>query len=145
MTAEKPYQALVEDRIYLGGAMEVERMVKEAGCEVIVDLRAEATECAYPSPGVEWIQIPIGDDSSENLDTLLKHAVEAVVAADGANRKVGFHCAGGKGRTGAVAVGTLLALGKARTIEEAERLAKEIRPILNLKPHQREALEKLYR
>jgi predicted protein tyrosine phosphatase len=142
---EKPYQALLDDRVYLGGAKDVERMVKEAGCDVIVDLRAEATECAYPSAEAEWIQIKIGDDADESLDVLFAEAVESIVRAYEAGRTVGVHCNGGKGRTGAVAVGTLIALGKAATLEEAEAMVQAARPIIQVKPHQREALAKLYK
>lgn len=40
---QKNYQALVEDKIYFGGASDVEDMVKNEGVEVVVDLRGEAT------------------------------------------------------------------------------------------------------
>ncbi|WP_312880217.1 protein-tyrosine phosphatase family protein [Paenibacillus phytorum] len=71
----------------------------------------------------------------------LNHVVEAYKSG----KKVGFHCGGGSGRTGAVAVGTLITLGKSQSIDEAEALAKSIRPKVNVKPPQREALEKLYK
>jgi protein-tyrosine phosphatase len=144
MIEEKPYQALIENSIYLGGAADVERMVKEAGCEVIVDLRGEATECAYPSADVEWIRINIGDDSNDHLEERFAEAVASIVKAYEQGRKVGVHCNGGKGRTGAVAIGTLLALGKASSLEEAERMVKTVRPVIQVKPHQKDALVKLY-
>ncbi|WP_338016896.1 protein-tyrosine phosphatase family protein [Paenibacillus antri] len=59
-------------------------------------------------------------------------------------KNVAFHCGGGKGRTGAVAIGTLISLGLADTIADAEQKAKEIRPIINIREPQRAALEKLY-
>jgi protein-tyrosine phosphatase len=55
---------------------------------------------------------------------------------------VAFHCGGGKGRTGTVAAGVLLELGLCSTLAEAE--AKAIRPVVNIKPDQRKALEHLY-
>jgi protein-tyrosine phosphatase len=42
-----------------------------------------------------------------------------------------FHCGGGSGRTGTIAVGTLLSLGLAKTVEEAEAIAKAARPKIN--------------
>jgi protein-tyrosine phosphatase len=57
---------------------------------------------------------------------------------------VAFHCGGGSGRTGAVAAGTLIALGEAKGIDEAEVKAKNIRSKINIKPPQRESLQKLY-
>ncbi|WP_199615078.1 protein-tyrosine phosphatase family protein [Paenibacillus alkalitolerans] len=143
MNGEKQYQALVGEQIFFGGANDVEQMIKDDNCEIIVDLRAEAEQCAYPAGGVQWIKIPIGDDSGENLDELFKDAVDAITTAYSDNKKVGFHCGGGKGRTGAVAIATLLALGLASNVEEAEQKVKEIRPVVNVKPFQKEALLRL--
>ncbi|MCZ8521885.1 MULTISPECIES: protein-tyrosine phosphatase family protein [Paenibacillus] len=140
----KSYQALIEDRIYLGGAEDVKNMITESGCDVIVDLREEATECAFPGTGAVWVKVGLGDHAEEPQDELFKKAIHEVVEAYRGGKKVGFHCGGGKGRTGAVAIGTLISLGKASTIEEAEQMAKEIRPVINIKPPQREALEKIY-
>jgi thioredoxin reductase len=47
-------------------------------------------------------------------------------------------------RTGAVAAGTHLTLGLSKTLQEAEEKVKEIRPAVNIKAAQREALEKLF-
>ncbi|MFZ0445271.1 MAG: protein tyrosine phosphatase, partial [Bacillus sp. (in: firmicutes)] len=55
-----------------------------------------------------------------------------------------FHCQGGSNRTGTVAIGTLLALGKASTIEEAEEMAKNARPKISVKPEMKEALKRIY-
>jgi protein-tyrosine phosphatase len=57
---------------------------------------------------------------------------------------VAFHCGGGKGRTGTVAAGTLLALGLSETVDEAEAKAKKIRNVIDIKPSQKESLLKLY-
>ncbi len=55
-----------------------------------------------------------------------------------------FHCQGGSNRTGTVAIGTLLALGKANKIEEAEEKAKTVRPKINIKPEMKEALKRIF-
>ena len=55
---------------------------------------------------------------------LLKKSIDHVVNAYNEGKNVYFHCQGGSNRTGTVAIGTLLALGKASTIEEAEEMAK---------------------
>ncbi|MDR6553983.1 dual specificity protein phosphatase family protein [Paenibacillus qinlingensis] len=140
----KNYQALHEDKIFFGGAADVEDMVKNEGVEVVVDLRGEATERAYPGANVEWIQVPLGDNAEGPQDVLFQQAISHVVEAYRAGKKVGFHCGGGSGRTGAVAVGTLITLGKSQSIDEAEALAKSIRSKVNVKPAQREAIEKLF-
>jgi protein-tyrosine phosphatase len=141
---QKNYQALVEDKIFFGGASDVEDMVKNENVEVIVDLRGEATECAYPADDVEWMQVPLGDNAEGPQDELFQLAIDHVVEAYKSGKKVGFHCGGGKGRTGAVAIGTLIALGKSENIEDAEKLAKSIRPVVSIRQPQREALEKLF-
>lgn len=142
---QKNYHNLVGDRIFFGGAADVEAMFRNEGIEVVVDLRSEATECAYPNEDLQWIQVPLGDHAAEPQEQLFKQAVSHVVDAYKAGKKVGFHCGGGSGRTGAVAVGALIELGASHNIEEAEALAKSIRPKINIKPPQREALEKLYK
>jgi protein-tyrosine phosphatase len=141
---DKNYQSLVENRIFLGGAADVEAMVNNEGVEVVVDLRGEATACAYPSAHVEWIQVPLGDNAEGPQDQLFQQAIQHVLDAYNSGKKVGFHCGGGKGRTGAVAVGTLLSLGLAATIDEGEQMARHIRSVIQVKPAQREALEQIF-
>jgi len=141
---QKNYQAIVEDKVFFGGAADVEDMVKNENVEVIVDLRGEATECAYPAEGVEWRQVPLGDNAEGSQDELFQQAINHVVEAYKSGKKVGFHCGGGKGRTGAVAIGTLITLGISENIEDAEKLAKSIRPVVSIRQPQREALEKLF-
>lgn len=98
----------------------------------------------YPKLGLQWIKIPLGDDARKPQAELIKQAIAHVVHAHKEGKKVAFHCGGGKGRTGAVAVGTLMELGLARTLEEAEAKAKSIRPIIAVKPVQWEALQSIY-
>jgi hypothetical protein len=72
MTVEKNYQALINNKIFMGGAADVEEMVKNEGVQVVVDLRGEATGCAYEGADVEWIQIPLGDNATESQELLFK-------------------------------------------------------------------------
>ncbi|WHY03255.1 arsenical pump-driving ATPase [Neobacillus sp. DY30] len=46
--------------------------------------------------------------------------------------------------SGTVAVGTLLSLGKAKTLGEAEEMAKAARPKVNVKPQMKEALQRIF-
>lgn len=142
---EKKYHALYEDKIFMGGAADVEAMETNEGIDVIVDLRSEATECAFPASKAKWVQIPLGDNSTENEHNLFKQAIDEVVSAYREGRKVAFHCGGGKGRTGTVAAGTLIALGAAENLDDAEYKAMQIRSIIDIKPIQMEALEKIYK
>lgn len=144
MASEKTYHALIPDKIFMGAATDVESMVKNEGIDVIVDLRGEATECAYPAASAKWIQIPLADHAAMPQEKAFEQAIQAVIEAYHQNKKVAFHCGGGKGRTGTVAAGTLLALGLSDTLDEAEAKAKSIRNIIDIKPSQRESLHKLY-
>lgn len=142
---EKNYHDLHEGKIFMGGAADVEAMEKNEGIEVIVDLRGEAVACAFPESTARWVQIPLGDNSPESQDLLFKRAIDEVVEAYRSDKKVAFHCGGGKGRTGTVAAGTLLALGIAHDIDEAETKAKHIRSVIDIKPVQKEALMKIFK
>jgi len=141
---DKTYHALVEGRIFYGGAADVPAMIAQEGVTVVVDLREESTGLAADAPGVEWIRIPLGDNSPEPQDKLFGDAIAQVVRADRAGRKVAFHCGGGKGRTGTVAAGVLVELGLCATLDAAADLAKAIRPVIQIKPEQRAALDALY-
>ncbi|MFB9328645.1 hypothetical protein ACFFSY_22140 [Paenibacillus aurantiacus] len=57
---QKNYQSLVEDKIFFGGAADVKDMFKNEGISVVVDLRGEATECAYANDKLKWIQVSLG-------------------------------------------------------------------------------------
>lgn len=141
---KKSYQSLVGNKIFFGGASDVESMIKNEKLDMIVDLRGDATESVFPSANTEWIKIPMGDDASVTLENFFKKAMDEVIGAYKSGKKVGFHCNGGTGRAGTVAAGTLLALGICSTVEEAEEKVKNIRPVVNLKEVQKEALIKLF-
>ena len=136
----KNYQELVKERIYIGGADDVEDMMKNEKVDVIFDLRAESPKA---SSNYNRIHSPIVDDA-ERQDESVKKSIEQVVNAYNEGKNVYFHCQGGSNRTGTVAIGILLALGKASTIEEAEEMAKNVRPKISVKPEMKEALRRIY-
>lgn len=143
MNDKKTYQALIDNHIYLGGANDVQAMVDNEQIQLVVDLREEAG--AVPAiSGLLRKNVPLGDNSDTPQAPLMNEAIQAVVAAYRAGTKVGFHCGGGKGRTGAVAVGVLLELGICKTMAEADAKATAIRPVIKIRPEQRQALEQLY-
>lgn len=108
---------------------------------MVVDLRAEAAEGDY-----DYVRVhsPIIDDSDDQQDESIKKAIDQVVDAYNDGKKIYFHCAGGSNRAGTVAIGTLLALGKADTVEEAEAQATAIRPVIMVKPQLKESLERIF-
>ncbi|WP_136604427.1 protein-tyrosine phosphatase family protein [Paenibacillus dokdonensis] len=142
--SKKQYHALIADKIFMGGAADVETMVLNEGVEIVVDLREEAEGCAYPAEHVRWVKVPLDDKTKETEAGLLKQAIDEVVRAYKDGKKVAFHCGGGKGRTGTVAAGTLLELGLSDTFEDAEAKAKSIRDVINIKPMQRALLQQIY-
>lgn len=144
MSQEMNHHQLITNRIYFGGAADVPAMVEQDGVQVIVDLREESTGCAAQGGNVVWNRIPLDDRPEQDQSALFKAAIDAVVAAYRDGKKVGFHCGGGRGRTGTVATGVLLELGLCQALGEAETKAKTIRPSLNMKPLQRAALARLY-
>ena len=136
----KNYQELVKDRIYIGGADDVEDMMENEKVDVIFDLRAEAPteESKY-----NRIHSPIVDDA-DSQDESVRKSIDQVVNAYNEGENIYFHCQGGSNRTGTVAIGTLLDLGKASTIEEAEEMAKLARPKISVKPEMKETLKRIY-
>jgi protein-tyrosine phosphatase len=138
------YHALVGDKIFVGGAGDVEAMIEDDHVEVIVDLRGEARGSVHNAGKAKFIHVPLGDSPLETEEVLYKKAIDEVVGAYKSGKKVGFHCGGGRGRAGTVAVGTLLALGICRTVNEAERKAISIRPIIQMSYIQKASLLKLF-
>lgn len=137
----KEYQELVKDQIFIGGAADAKSAVKDEKIDVVIDLRAEAAEGDY-----DYVRVhsPIVDDSDEQQDESIKKAIDQVVDAYNEGKKVYFHCAGGSNRTGTVAIGTLLALGKADTVQEAEAQAIAVRPLIMVKPQLKKSLERIF-
>jgi protein-tyrosine phosphatase len=135
----KNYHKLI-DRIYIGGADDVNEMMENEKADVIYDLRAESEE--YKG-NFNRVHSPIVDDA-DHQDVSVKKSIDQVINAYNEGKKVYFHCQGGSNRTGTVAIGTLLALGKAKTIGEAEEIAKSARPKINVKQEMKETLKRLY-
>ncbi len=138
----KAYQSLQEGNLFIGAASDAEAMVSEEGCEVIVDLRAEALTPSVQGEGVAYIHIALADQT-EDQEEKLKQAIEHVVEAYNDGKKVGFHCAGGRSRAGSVAVGVLVALGLADKLEDAEEKVRSVRPEVQVHPALKASLMKL--
>ncbi|USK62426.1 protein-tyrosine phosphatase family protein [Peribacillus asahii] len=136
----KNYHELLKERIYIGGADDVQDLLENEKVDVIFDLRAEV-----PKEEVKYNRVhsPIVDDAAQQ-DESVKKSINHVVNAYNEGKNVYFHCQGGSNRTGTVAIGTLLALEKANTIEEAEEIAKTVRPKINVKPEMKEALKRIF-
>lgn len=140
MDKKKTYHELIEDGIFIGGAGDVPEVIEKESPDVVVDLRSEALE---NDQQYHRIHVPI-EDNAEEQDEFVKKAIDQVVQSNKEGNKVFLHCAGGSNRTGTVAAGTLLALGKASSIEEAEEKVKMVRPVVSIKPELKETLKRLF-
>lgn len=134
------YQELIKNRIYFGGADDVPEMMSNENADVVFDLRVKEYDV---DSNVNRVHSPIVDDQ-ENQAESLKNALNHVKDAYQNNKKVFFHCGGGNTRAGTVAIGTLLALDKAKTIDEAEEMVRSIRPTIKFKPEMKNALKEIF-
>lgn len=133
------YQSLVDNRIFIGGVADVPRAIEIEKVDVVYDLRAEVAE---PSSGISKHQ-PIVNDAAFQDDSI-RTGVKKIVEDYQSGKKVFFHCNSGRGRAGTMAVATLLELRLADSIEDATAMVKSIRPEVDVKPQQKEALERIF-
>lgn len=138
--SEKKYQALIPDRIFIGGVDAIPDLLENEKIDVIYDLRAKLKDGLSSEISVHQ---PIVDEE-ENQDESIKAAVKEVIASYEAGKNVYFHCNTGRGRAGTIATATLLELGLASSVDEAEQKAKAIRKQINVRPPFKEALKRIY-
>lgn len=135
------YDELIAGRVYFGGADDAEQIVREKEVDKVIDVRVNGR---LEQVDYTYIHKPIADES-EHIAHSIKAGVQEVVKAYEAGEKVYFHCGSGGGRAGVMAVATLMELGMAKSLEEAEALTKEARSKVTIRPNMREALEQLYK
>jgi protein-tyrosine phosphatase len=138
--SNKKYEELVPNRIFIGGVDAIDNLLANENIDVIYDLRAEVTG---PLSSDKSVHQPIVDDA-EQQDESIQTAVKKVVDAYKDGKNVYFHCNTGRGRAGTIATATLLELGLADSIDEAEQKAKVIQPTINVKPQFKDALKRIY-
>lgn len=138
--SEKKYEELIPGKVFVGGADAIEELLENEKIDVIYDLRAELKDGL---PSDLSIHQPIVDEK-ENQDQSIKAAVDAVLQSYKDGKNVYFHCNTGRGRAGTIATATLLELGFAESVDEAEEKAKAIRPQINVRPQFKEALKRIY-
>lgn len=140
MTSQK-YKELIPNRIFIGGVDAIDNLLATENIDVIYDLRAEVRG---ELPSDRSIHQPIVDDA-EQQDDSIQTAVKKVIDAYNDGKNVYFHCNTGRGRAGTIATATLLELGLADSVDEAEQKAIEIQPTINLKPQFKDALKRIYK
>lgn len=137
------YHELIKGKVYIGGENALLEALQEQEISDVFDLRDTGTKGEGFPEDVTRHHFPIAEDES-GQENSVQAAIQAVTAAVNSGKTVYFHCAGGRNRTGTVATGVLLELGHAATVEEAESLAKEKRPDINIKQDMREVLKGFY-
>ena len=137
----KSYQELITNRVYIGSAASAEEATNELDLDKVFDLRVESLDDDMTG---KRVHLPI-IDGKEKQDESVKNVINAVKKAYDNDEAIFFHCSGGKNRTGTVAIGLLLELGLAKSIEEAEEKAVSIRSEISVKPEMKETLGRLYR
>lgn len=136
----KKYEALIPERIFIGGIDAIDDLLENEKIDVIYDLRAEVNG---PLSSDLSIHQPIVDEA-EHQDESIKAAVKEVVDAYHSGKNVYFHCNTGRGRAGTIAAATLLELELANSVEDAEQKAKEIRPQISIRSQFKDALNRIY-
>ena len=136
----KKYEELVPNRIFIGGVDAIDDLLANEKIDVIYDLRAEVRG---PLSSNRSIHQPIVDDAAQQ-DESIQAAVKKVVDAYNDGKNVYFHCNTGRGRAGTIATATLLELGLANSVDEAEQQVKVVRPTINVKPLFKDALKRIY-
>ncbi|MGX9132895.1 protein-tyrosine phosphatase family protein [Rummeliibacillus sp. JY-2-4R] len=136
---EKNYQQLVDNRIFFGGVADAQTAIANENIDVVIDLRLKEPE----KVDYNRIHAPIADEEEKIIPSIL-YALNEVMNAYNNDKKVFFHCGSGSGRAGTLATATLLEIGQAKTVEEAEQKAKEIRSKVNVREPMKKALKQIF-
>jgi protein-tyrosine phosphatase len=102
-----------------------------------VDLTSEFVEPASIRKSPGYVCVPILDGSAPDPEVLL---AEVKKLRPG---RTFIHCAQGHGRTGLFATAFLVAHRKARTVDEALAILRNVRPRIRLSRAQRECIDRL--
>lgn len=136
---DKNYQELFNNQIFFGGAADAKDAIVNEQVDIVIDLRvAEPEKVEYTR-----IHAPIADEEKDVVPSI-QYAVGEVMKAYHDGKKVFFHCGSGSGRAGTIATATLLELGQAKTVDEAEQKAKVIRSKVNVREPMKKALKRIY-
>ncbi|MRN52724.1 protein-tyrosine phosphatase family protein [Paenibacillus monticola] len=137
------YHELVQGKVFIGGENGLLEALGEQEISDVFDLRDNGTKAEGFPDKVNRHHYPIVEDEA-GQEASVQAAIQAVKEAVNSGKTVYFHCSGGRNRTGTVATGLLLELGLASTVDEAEALAKEKRPDINIKQEMRDVLKGFY-
>jgi protein-tyrosine phosphatase len=137
------YHELIEGKVYIGGEDALLQALQEQGISDVYDLRDNGKQIDGFPTNVTRHHYPIVEDAG-GQEASIHAAIQAVTQAVNNDKKVYFHCSGGRNRTGTVATGLLMELGLAANVKEAEQLAKTRRPDINIKQEMREVLKGFY-
>jgi len=137
----KTYSELIPNRIFIGGLDAIDDLLKTEKIDVIYDLRAEVQG---PLASEISIHQPITNEESEQEQSI-KDATQKVIDSYNDGENIYFHCNTGRGRGGTIATSTLIALGLANSVDDAEQMAMEINPDINVRPQFKKHLKNIYK
>lgn len=137
---ENLYQELIPGRIFIGGIDAIDDLLSNEKIDVIYDLRAEVNHPLSTDISVHQPILDLGEQQDKSIISTTNTIVEAY----NSGKNIYFHCNTGRGRAGTIAAATLLELGLANTVNEAEQKASEIRPQINIRPQFKGALTRIY-
>jgi protein-tyrosine phosphatase len=124
-------------KLYIGRRAYLHELPQDVG--LIVDLTAEFIEPNTIRAGRKYRSFPILDAHVTHRDDEVISLVQDLVSSE---ESVYIHCAEGHGRAAMIAALVLVARGDAIDSDAALAHLKIIRPRINLRPHQRLALER---
>ncbi|RXT13569.1 dual specificity protein phosphatase family protein [Ammoniphilus sp. CFH 90114] len=138
------YNTLIPARIYIGSENDAQDMVDIAQCDVIIDLREEATRPSFSSENSRWIHIPLKDHIT-GQEALVREAIRTVTELYHQDKKIGIHCASGVCRTATIAIGVLIELKICKKMKEALEFVEMSRKQTALHPSLKKTLQNLYK
>ena len=130
----------ITDQLYVGGFIDVHdwTALAKLGVSVDVNLQAERHDHFIAPTPENYLWLPTLDHAAPDL-AALHRGVDYVQAALRNGKKVLIHCHAGMGRSALMCAAVLTAEG--HSVDAAWQIVKTNRPIANLYPWQRAALE----
>jgi len=141
-TAFNSYKELVQGKVWIGSLGDTISLIEKEGCHVIVDLRSEKVLTGKEHP-LHYVRIPLEQDG-EHQQTIIQETVDWICELTEGGYRIGIHCSEERSRTGCIAIGTLIRLGGASTVQEAQATLQALWPDVRLRPQLLAALHDLY-
>lgn len=141
-TSFNSYKELIQGKVWIGGLGDTISLIEKEGCHVIVDLRSEKVLTGKEHP-LHYVRIPL-EACGEQQQTVIQETVDWICELAEGGYRIGIHCSEERSRTSCIAIGTLIRLGSAGTVQEAQTMLQMLWPDVRLHPQLLAALHDLY-